>query len=60
MKSKNKVIMMFQKFHKMITQYQAQIKAFRIYNGGEFANQALRQYINLQGMIHKTNCPYSP
>ena len=61
MKSKSKVNLLFQNFHKMVcSQYNAQVQVLRSDNGGEYLSFELKRYLEAHGTIHKTTCSDTP
>ena len=42
------------------TQYKTSIQVMRTDNGKEFVNHEMKQFLQCQGIIHQTTCPYSP
>ncbi|CAM8932740.1 unnamed protein product [Rhodiola kirilowii] len=42
------------------TQFSAAVKILRTDNGGEFFSDKLTLFLNLQGCIHQSSCPYTP
>jgi hypothetical protein len=61
MKTKQAVCSLFKQFYSMVaTQYKTSIQVLRTDNGGEFVNHEMKQFLQCQGIIHQTTCPYSP
>jgi len=61
MKIKSEVTIMFKNFNSIVVnQFQSCIKVLWTDNAGEFVNQELKQYLDLQGIIHQTSCSYTP
>ena len=61
MKSKSKVNLLFQNFHKMVcSQYNAQVQVLRNDNGGEYLSFELKRYLEAHGTIHQTTYSDTP
>uniref|UniRef100_A0A1J3DVK1 Retrovirus-related Pol polyprotein from transposon TNT 1-94 n=2 Tax=Noccaea caerulescens TaxID=107243 RepID=A0A1J3DVK1_NOCCA len=59
--SKDRVLEAFINFQSYVSNhYNAKIKTLRSDNGGEYTSQAFKQYLNKNGIIHQTSCPYTP
>ena len=60
LKAKSEVFSCFQLFHKMIcTQFDTKIKILRTDNGTEYMNKNFDAYLESNGIIHQTSCPYT-
>ena len=61
LKHKSDVCDVFRSFHQMIaTQFNTYIKVIRSDNGGEYFKTELIEFMNSNGILHQTTCPYSP
>ncbi|RVW77383.1 Retrovirus-related Pol polyprotein from transposon TNT 1-94 [Vitis vinifera] len=61
MKTKDKVNLLFQNFHKMIeTQYNAKVRVLRSDNSGEYQSSDLQMYLEGHNIIHQTTCSNTP
>jgi len=61
LKHKSDVCVVFRSFHHMIaTQFNTYIKVIRSHNGGEYFKIELIEFMNSNGILHQTTCPYSP
>uniref|UniRef100_A0A1J3J2T0 Retrovirus-related Pol polyprotein from transposon TNT 1-94 n=4 Tax=Noccaea caerulescens TaxID=107243 RepID=A0A1J3J2T0_NOCCA len=59
--SKDRVLEAFINFQSYVTNhYNAKIKTFRSDNGGEYTSKAFKQFLDKNGIIHQTSCPYTP
>ena len=59
LKAKSKVFSCFQLFHKIIcTQFDTKIKKLRTDNGTEYMNKNFGAYLESNGILHQTSCPY--
>jgi len=60
LKAKSEVFSCFQSFHKMIcTQFDAKIKILRTDNGSEYMDKRFGAYLESNGIVHQTSCPYT-
>jgi len=42
------------------TQFGKKIQVLRSYNGGEFVNKSMQEFLRENGLIHQTSCPNTP
>ena len=60
LKHKSDVCDVFRSFHQMIaTQFNTYIKVIRSDNEGEYFKTELIKFMNSNGILHQTTCPYS-
>lgn len=61
LKGKDEVFTKFQEFKKLVeTQTGKRLKAVRIDNGREYVNQAMKEFMNKEGIRHQTTVEYTP
>ncbi|KAI5337111.1 hypothetical protein L3X38_016380 [Prunus dulcis] len=61
LKNKHDVASILPEFCTMVsTQFHAQVKIFRIDNGGEYVNNTLASFFRAQGIIHQTTTSFTP
>ena len=60
LRAKSDVFSCFQSFHKLVcTQFNAKIKILRTDNGTEYMNRTFDAYLESNGIVHQTSCPYT-
>ena len=59
-KAKSDVFSCFQSFYTMVcTQFDTKVKILRTDNGREYMNSSFSAYLESNGIVHQTSCPYT-